>query len=405
MLPWTHLHTWPNGNVYPCCMTPPEYPIGEQKSMSYDELFNADKLKKMRLDLLDEKKTDYCVRCHELEESGVESTRTWANSRWGHYFDQVETTTEDGTVNEVKIPFIDFRFSNLCNLKCRTCGPELSSAWAPDHEKLYNIPKGERPGLIRPERELATMLKELEPLIDDLEEVYFAGGEPLLMEEHYYILDRLIDKGKTDVQLRYNTNFTKFKYKGRSILEYWKKFKNVHIDASLDGYGPQGEYLRKGLVWSKVEQNIIDLLRECPHVRLGLAPTLSVFNAYHIVDLHNYMVDKGYIDYQDFYINLLLDPEKYRIQILTPTMKQECIDLYRKQIKKMEDAGADRCPGQENPYKYIVARYDTVISYLNKQDPYDRLINKFQYITNTLDDIRKDDFVRVFPELKALMNV
>lgn len=128
MLPWVHLHTWPNGDAYPCCMAPPEQALGNQKDMSYQELFNCDELKQLRLDLKSEKQSDYCTRCYELEESGVESYRHWANTQWKHHFDQVESTTDDGTVVDIKIPYIDFRFSNLCNLKCRTCGPDLSSA-------------------------------------------------------------------------------------------------------------------------------------------------------------------------------------------------------------------------------------------------------------------------------------
>lgn len=403
MLPFMHLHTWPNGNAYPCCMAPPENPLANQKDMTIEELYNCDELKQLRLDVVSGTKSDYCTRCYELEESGVESYRFWANTKWKHHFDLVETMTEDGTVNEMKLPYIDFRFSNLCNLKCRTCGPELSSAWSSDHEKIWNVPKGEGPGLIRPEKELNELFAELDPLLDDLEEIYFAGGEPLLMDEHYFILDKLIARGRTDILIRYNTNFTKFSYRGKSAFEYWKQFPNVKIDASLDAMGQRGEYMRKGLRWDKVEEAITQLKTECPHVEFGLSPTLSVFNALHIVDFHNYMVEKGFIHYYSFNINILLEPEKYRIQILTPALKAQCIETIERQIEMLTELGT-QWEDRVNPYRFVIERYRTVISYLNQKDPYDHLIGKFNYITNTLDNIRRETFVDVFPELKGLMH-
>jgi hypothetical protein len=101
-------------------MTPSDQVLGNLKEQSFEQIWNSTKLKKMRTNMREGRACKECSRCYEMEKSGMPTTRTWANNWFSNHFDKVESTKVDGTVDKVNIPYIDFRFSNICNFKCRT---------------------------------------------------------------------------------------------------------------------------------------------------------------------------------------------------------------------------------------------------------------------------------------------
>jgi sulfatase maturation enzyme AslB (radical SAM superfamily) len=120
----------------------------------------------------------------------------------------------------------------------------LVVSWYTEEEELYG--KRNYPKIMFAGRTETDMWEQLQPHIPYLEQIYFAGGEPLMMEEHYRILKELVKREMFDVKLIYNTNFSRLTLKDDNVLDYWKLFNNVSIGASLDGMGPRAEYIRKG---------------------------------------------------------------------------------------------------------------------------------------------------------------
>ena len=143
--------------------------------------------------------------------------------------------------------YFDIRFSNICNFKCRGCSPILSSAWFEDHEKLFRY-KSTKPKLIECSTGNASdkLWQQLTELIPSIDEAYFAGGEPLIMEQHYKVLQTLLEYDRSDVVLAYNTNLSLTKYKNYDLISLWRQFKHVHVSISIDDIGARGEYFRKG---------------------------------------------------------------------------------------------------------------------------------------------------------------
>ena len=95
-------------------------------------------------------------------------------------------------------------------------------------------------------------MEEFDPMLEHIEQIYWAGGEPIMMDEHWAIMNRLVEMGKTDIRIFYNTNFTTLKYKKHNVLDLWKNFDHISVGASLDAEGVRGEYQRKGTVWADV---------------------------------------------------------------------------------------------------------------------------------------------------------
>jgi radical SAM protein with 4Fe4S-binding SPASM domain len=390
VLPWMHLSVWPDGRVYPCCMADNDKPLGSLRQGTLADAWNSERLRRMRLDMTSGRQSPECFKCFEVERSGMPSLRRRVNEQFAHLTDRAAETQPDGAVRSMRLAYFDVRFSNICNFKCRTCWPELSSAWQADARALW--PHLQIPGLIRAAADPERLWKELEPQLEHVEEVYFAGGEPLVMEEHYRVLDRLIELERFDVRLCYNTNFSTLTFKGRDVTKSWSLFKTVRVGASLDGMGARGEYLRKGQVWAEVEANRARLAERCPGVEFDISPTLSVFNALHLADFHREWVERGWVSPEGFHINLLLDPPEYRAQVLPPRLKAVAVRKYRKHVDDVlrgARAGA-------------AERWLAAASFLEAED-HSALLPKTRERTAAVDALRGERGSAVFPELAELL--
>ena len=383
------MHVWPNGKTFPCCLTPYENDIGDA-NIGLKKVWNSEKMRELRLNMLNDKPSVGCTRCYEHESTGYESLRVNANRDYNHWFDYaLNNTNNDGSVDEMRLVYLDLRFSNLCNLSCRTCGPELSSSWYEDGIELGNITK-DTPKFQRLRSTVDDLWSELEPNLQHVEGIYFAGGEPLMMEEHYRILNYLIDNNKLDVTINYNTNFTTLKYKDQDVIQLWKQFKRpIRIGASIDGMFEQGEYIRNGFKWERFVDNFKRLKSEMPNVDIYISCTLSVFNALHMPKFHMYMVDQGLIKPGDWDVNVLQHPEHYRFQILPQHIKDQFLQQYESMVSWLEkQPGASRA----------VNGYRSAIGYMKQQDLHEQQWDNFINLTNTLDKLREQDFYKTFPE-------
>ena len=393
MYPWIHMHAYPTGHAYLCCMTDMEFPIGNCRTNTMREIWNDRPMREVRQAMLTEKSVDACNRCYEQEASGFLSVRLSANKHHGHHIKKIEKTQQDGTFDDFELTYWDIRFSNLCNLSCRSCGHIFSSSWYQDQAKLAGPEWKKTHKVLNYAGRFETdAWEQLVEHVDHVEQIYFAGGEPLLMDEHYRILDELVRRKKFDVRLIYNTNFTHTELKDRSVFEYWKLFDSVSIGASLDDCGTRAEYIRKGTDWAVVEQNRRDMIKICPQVDFYISPTLSIMNAWSITDFHRDWVEKGLIRSQDINVNILQDPPHYRIDIAPAEYKQRLATKFLNHVDwfKKQDPLGRATQGFESAIKFMMATDNT------------HLIDTFWRKTNELDEIRKENIMDVIPELAAL---
>jgi hypothetical protein len=272
------------------------------------------------------------------------------------------------------------------------------------------------------------LIEQLDFVIPDLEEVYFAGGEPLIMEEHYRLLNRLIEKGKTNIRLQYNTNFSQTHFKGQDLFELWTKFENIHVLASLDGSGKQGELQRHGQNWQQVIENRERMLKVCPHAHFMIAPTISVFNIFHLPDFHKDWVEKGLIKVDEFMPHSLKNPVEYNIRILPTHLKKQAEEKINKHVEWIIAYAKQHPPVEiplapekfekiknrlhwikKNPVTgfftldIIINEFQSCITYMNASDE-SHLIPKFREMSAKLDALRGENTIQVFPELAELWN-
>jgi hypothetical protein len=164
------------------------------------------------------------------------------------------------------------------------------------------------------------------------------------------------------------------------------------VGASLDDSGSRAEYIRKGTDWAVVERNRQEMLQICPEVDFYISPTLSIMNAWHLPDFHRDWVERGLIRAQDLNINILQDPLHYRIDIAPVEYKQELSTIYSDHIMWLRD---------QDPLQRATQGFESAITFMMATDN-THLIDTFWRKTHELDDIRKENILKIIPELAAL---
>lgn len=394
MMPWTHLHFWPDSTAHLCCVSDSTKPLGKYDG-DMKNIYNSERMKQVRLNMLGNKPTEECTRCYQLEKNKIYSLRQNSNLKYAKHFESVEKTKADGSVDEFLIRYLDIRFSNKCNLRCRSCGPGLSSAWYNDQIQMYGSWSEKQVVGIDKREEF---WNDLIPSLAHVEEAYFAGGEPLLTDEVYDVLDYWLQTNHLNVEIGFTTNFSILNYKNKNILDYWKKFPRLIVSASLDDSGPRAEYLRKGTRWDKIVENRKLMIEQAPEVKFEITPTISVFNVWHFPDFHYEWLEKELVSDVDIRLNLLTNPSNMAINIIPLENRKPIIEkwidtLYRiAELKKIN----------LRFYNKTVNGYKSVIHAL-RNEPFDDLRAEFFERNNLVDSVRKEQLYEVYPELKDIL--
>lgn len=397
MIPWIHLHIMPDASVIPCCVAPYHDHFGNAKKEPLENIWNSDKYRKLRLNMLQGKQSESCQHCYALESSRLKSMRISINRRFADYLPLVAQTQPDGSLEQLNMKYFDIRFSNICNFRCRGCSPTLSSAWYEDHEKLYSY-KSDKPKLIECTTSNASdkLWKQLSTLIPHIKEAYFAGGEPLIMDQHYKTLQILLEHGRNDAILSYNTNMSTIKYKNYDLIELWQQFNTVRVSMSIDDIHTRGEYFRKGLHWNRLLKNLDTIREKAPHVTFTITVTVSIYNVYYLSEIFEFFLKRDYIKPNDIIFNMLLDPDEYRIQVLPPKHKLKVAFKLKNTLDRLKK----EMPTEK--FTHYEWQLSGVLDFLYKEDQ-SYLLKDFSQRTQALDKIRNESFSKVYPELESLL--
>lgn len=385
ILPWVSLMIGTNSKVNPCCVYTQDH-LGDCSKDSFSTIWKNEKFQKVRERMLQDKPVTGCKTCINAEKLGKQSTRNSMNTRFSKYISLAVDTTPD-----YNIKYIDSRFNNLCNLSCRSCYPGASSSWHKPAVEVGLIDKN-TPVFLKAGRNESDVFDQIMMQIDNLERIYFAGGEPLIIEDNYRILEELDKRGRHDIELIYNTNMNQSTLKGKSIFDSWKNFKHISIGASLDAEGLRGEYLRTGTVWKKVVRFRKQMLEQRPDIHFYISATTSIINVLHVPDFHRSWVEKKLINPSDFNIQTLFFPNWLSITTAPSYMRSLIIDKYNKHLDWLRPLDTEG--------KATVG-FESIIKQLETQDIFDEKL--FWDNINPLDKYYKADLFKSFPELVDLL--
>lgn len=349
MHPFTGLATREDGAIKVCCRS---LPIANIKDMSLEEAWNSDKMKDVRRQVLNDERPDVCEPCFDLEDQGVQSLRqrhitdSSPESRINLYPDALDKLNDDYSM-PFELPTIEIKVNNLCNLKCRMCNPLDSTQWKDwnsivDHykkEENYLVDAVESLGLTKAPyvgifEDKAHFWDNLEKLLPYFRRVEFAGGEPLMDPVHYKILD-LLSKNGDNIEIKYATNGTKLGIKGgRTVHDYWPKFKSVAVNVSIDGLHDTYEYIRGNGKFSDVEYNIKEMKKIKTVSRIVGAFTVQANNIMQIDKVIDYFLREMKIV---FYSHRVSYPRALSAQVLPKALKDQVVAKLEAMKPKIKD--------------------------------------------------------------------
>lgn len=402
---WNHLHINTIGDVQPCCMAPFGTSLGNINEKSFDEIWNGDPIKDARQRLLNDLPLDTCKGCYEKEQSSNWSLRKASIMKYHEsVVPLLETTHSDGGSYDSKPVYWDIRFSNICNMRCRMCGHFSSSKWFNDAKELstkfdnhnYLAHKNNR-AIVKGVENSQSLLDRLDEYLPFVQELYFAGGEPMIMEEHYRILKRLDELKLYDIFIRYNTNFLQLAYKDKDIVDLWKNFTNIFCSISVDSFGDRAEIIRHDTKWSAIENNVVRVKQEVPHVKFNITPTVQILNIFSIARLHKDWCKRGWTGPNDLFLNILHTPDFYNIKALPPHLKQKAKHSLEKHLHWLSSYYDDNLYSVTNTIK-------NTIDFMMSEQLDDRYLFEMVENTRQLDLIRKQNTPKTFPELKYIWN-
>ena len=302
MAPWTHTYLSPQTERRLCCASREPAQnfkqyidttegTNEYKPSTLEEYWNGENIRRIRMQMLNNVVPPECVVC-DKKLLNQDVYRDYFNHLFAHRWNDVVENTQDDGYTTMKPISWDYRFSNLCNFKCRMCGPMLSSAWETEARKQDKIePWMEKSVKTKIETfQKDTVEKEFNTAVEEhrIEEVYWVGGEPLMYEQHWRYRQRIIELGDgSGLYARYNTNLHRVNYKGvnlyQDILDH---IRDWQICASLDGTREVGEYIRTGLVYDTWKKNFEQGLAHARNKRMmRIDFTLTLPGLFDIVNI------------------------------------------------------------------------------------------------------------------------
>jgi MoaA/NifB/PqqE/SkfB family radical SAM enzyme len=388
VLPWVSLETSPIGTVRPCCLADDEIVdnTGSKFKLlnsSFDQIRNSNQMQRLRQAFINGEQPATCRKCWAVEASGGTSKRMHTLDRLKHM-----GITPEWTEDAKPLMFLDLKLGNICNLKCRICGSWSSSQFATEELKFVENKKqsfhyqmlkdGAWP------RENSQFWTELNESLNDIRYLEFTGGEPFLIQEHFDLLETLVEKGVAhQVEIHYNTNGTQYPEHAESI---WRHFKHVEIAFSIDDVERRFEYQRTNAQWTEVINNIErfrQMRKRNSNITLQVCCTVNIFNVLYLADVAAWIHTQGF----DFvYWNLLHDAPWLSIAHL-PVGAKATIHNYLNT--------------QSFPSEYVV-EIKKIIEFMNLGQSYDsdEIVKNIQQL-----DIRRNESLKsVSPELAKILN-
>lgn len=378
---WNHLYIGTDNNITPCCVANHRYPLGNINDQSIKSILDSKESIQLRQWMINGYRIKSCDVCYNNEDNNIKSLRI--------PFDPASTKRE-------KITYLDVRLNNICNFKCRMCSEYFSSSIKQETIELFGkdaVLGYEKISLESSNRKTrqSTLQKLLPYLTIDLERIYFAGGEPLITEEHYNILGQLVRIKHFDIKIAYNTNLSKLSYKNHNIFDYWKQFSNVVVGASIDASESVAEYVRHGTIWQDILSNINAVKQQTPHVNLEITSTVGWLNLENLIELQDQWLDTSMFNHKQLKITTLTDPTYLCVTTLPHHHKERLTEKINNHIQRLGDC-------------LLSESWKDLRNFMNRTDTTKDLV-EFYKQTITLDQHRKESFIEVFPQFTDLFPV
>ena len=453
ILPWVHLSTRPDGSMRVCCTANAssvgptnDKEHGGQVGILKDEegrpnnlnvsdfetAWNSKYMRNVRKQMLNGEMPPSCLKCYKEEAAGHNSKRMWETAYWSNRVNVdtlLENTNEDGSVPP-QLAYIDLRFGTKCQLACVMCSPHDSSGWIKDWKAIFPAvenaslketmqwqDKGSTNGSsYNWHKQNPTFWKQFYEQMPNMQQIYFAGGESLIIEEHYEILEHAIKMGYAkDLELRYNSNGVEWR---EDLFDLWKHFKLVRFHYSVDSIESMNAYIRYPSEWKRTEEVFHILDNETPNnTEITVACAVQALNIYYVPDFIKWKLQQGFkkinmwpfgaggINYHFVY-----HPPHLNVKVLPKWFKAECRKKYEEFYPWWEENYMLGVPSWHKDKvtkddflnaSYGIQRLKGMINFMESED-WSRRLPEMKEFLQRCDIQRGNKFADVFPEMKDI---
>ena len=440
-LPWNSINLRNNGDLRICCNTnsySPQRGIMRKEDGTpynagkddWNEARNAALVKEVRVSMMNGEWHPECTRCKKEEESDMHSRRQYEIDNWGEYYGDItiekmiSITEEDGTLDTSKqdIEYLDIRYGNFCNLKCRMCGPTDSHKWYDDFVKIsgrthykdthetIQLTKNSKGKWHTDQydwfQDNNIYWDNFEKYATDAKKLYIVGGEPLIIDEHQESLERLVASGKAGkIRLEYNTNLTMVPDR---LVHLWEQFKQINMGVSIDGIDDVFNYQRTPAKFDAVYKNMMTLQsNERITLKAWFAYTVTPMNVFHTADFMKWKLTESGLDKfnaLDTYRPVIShhmchSPKYYNVKVLPQYLKDQVAEHY--QEHKDWILTTDFSDKVKDKFIKILTGIE---KFMMSEDYSEEWLDKFIDETTKLDEVRNQNILDIVPQYAKLFN-
>jgi len=455
ILPWVHLSTRPDGSMRVCCtanassvgptndkqhggmvgvLKDDEGKPNNLNVTDFQTAWNSKYMRNVRKQMINGEIPPSCAKCFKEEAAGHNSKRMWETRYWSQRVDVdrlLENTPDDGEVPP-ELTYIDLRFGTKCQLACVMCSPHDSSGWVKDwsaiHPQIQNETLKENTmwrdkGSINGSsynwhKQNPTFWQQFYEQIPNMQQIYFAGGESLIIEEHYKILEECIRQGHAkNLELRYNSNGVEWR---EDLFDLWREFKLVRFHYSVDSIHAMNDYIRYPSEWKRTEEVFHILDKETSNnVEITVACAVQALNIYYLPDFIKWKLEQkfnkinmwpfgaGGINYHFVY-----HPAHLNVKVLPAWFKAKCREKYEQFYPWWEENWELSIPSWHKGKvdydtwrnaEYGIKRLEGMLQFMESEDWSVRLPEMQEFIL-LCDRQRGNSFAETFPEMKDIFN-
>ena len=431
--PWIHVMTQPSGTVNFCCVANGQIKT-DDSFMEFDgmqtgdvlllskggdmrDVWNSKHYKHIRRQMDTGERVIGCEPCYELEDLGIPSYRENYIKDWMGFHrnaDEIERIINKSRENDYHVDeppqYLDFRLGTLCNLRCRMCQSQNSSAIYKElkDDELYT--QEERDFVVKhthwndfsdytqPWFDTPEFLEAVEEWLPNVNRLYFTGGEPTIIQRTYWILEKCVELGiAKDIDLVFNSNMTNIQPR---FIDLLAKFRDVLMCLSVDGYAQYNEYIRSGSTWTVVDKHIKDYATSEVVGNILFSPVVQIYNILNITDLLDYAEEITKLSGRRIDISFLMNNYP------------KCLDI-RNLPKHVRVEGQKRLRNWLNTSKYFkddernLATVEGIIKALEDENvnaDAEKQMQIFKEYTELLDNKRDQSFKDSIPDLWRMLN-
>jgi hypothetical protein len=396
--------------------------------------WNSTYMKNVRRQMMNGEKPPSCLKCYKEEAAGHRSKRQWETEYWSKRVSVdklIENTNDDGSVPP-QLAYIDLRFGTKCQLACVMCSPHDSSGWIKDYKAIFPAvenaslkttmqwkDKGSYNGSsYNWHKQNPVFWEQFYEQIPNMQQIYFAGGESLIIEEHYEILEKCIEMGYAkDLEIRYNSNGVEWR---DDLFDLWKHFKLVRFHYSIDSIEKMNDYIRYPSKWKRQKEVFHILDKETSNnVEITVACAVQALNIYYIPDLIKWKLEQNFnkINMWPFgaggvNYHFVYHPPHLNVKILPNEFKEKCRKKYEEFYPWWEANWEKGIPSWHKgkvtyedwrTANYGIQRLEGMLQFMESEDWSIRLPEMKEFL-ELCDKQRSTSWQDVFPDMKGIFN-